>query len=624
MCGIGVIFSKEGENLNNQAEDLRANLLHRGPDGFGVSELTVKNKGKITLVHTRLAIIDPNKKSDQPMTDKNGNVIIFNGEIYNFKEIRSELKELGEVFDTASDTEVLLKMYSCFGLDVLLKRVRGMFAFVIWDNDLQKLILARDPIGIKPMYYSTKGRFSCASEASSLVRAGVVGDKISQKGLDSFLAFGSVIEPLTIWDDVQALAPGSYLIVDSTGKVERSQLYWNWKVSKVEPDIKKLFTDSIDRNLVSDVPVSIFLSGGYDSTAIAAIAALRSNKKLHTFTISFPNNDSYSEGGKAKLISDRLGTIHHDIAITSSETLEQLPDFFESMDQPSDDGLNSYLVSKAVSKLNIKVALHGVGGDELFGGYPSFSDLPKLKWLSLIPKWVRNISSNLIYGNSTACRKISEVLHGNNSLLVNFLIRRSLFSYKQRCDILGVTPPMGVNGVPKNWFKNTERLIQGSRDVFTSISKLELSLYSVNKLLRDGDIMSMSHGLEVRFPMLDVDFISGVRGISSRKKQSKKEGLKPDLTKLVENFPHDLMSQKKFGFTLPLDFWLRNELKSECKLVLASLPSKMGFQSEAIDKIWENFENSTGGQEWVRVWQLYSLSKWYDCHANYKNKEGLF
>ena len=228
MCGIGAFFHTQLDSLEETAARLGSRLAHRGPDGSGVKYLSTKTGVGLALVHRRLAIIDLSHAADQPMVDEAGNVLVFNGEIFNYLELRAELEGLGERFHTRSDTEVLLRAYRHFDLKTLLCRLRGMFAFSLWDNKKQCLVVARDPLGIKPLYFKNRGHFACASEASALVATGLVDDALSNEGLDSFLTYGSVVAPASIWRGVEALLPGHYLMVDAQGKVNENNYYWQW------------------------------------------------------------------------------------------------------------------------------------------------------------------------------------------------------------------------------------------------------------------------------------------------------------------------------------------------------------------------------------------------------------
>jgi asparagine synthase (glutamine-hydrolysing) len=447
------------------------------------------------------------------------------------------------------------------------------------------------------------------------VKAGIAPATISPHGLDSFLAYGSVIFPFTIWDNISSLLPGHYMIVKGNGELARNESYWSWSDVAVKQDINQLLAQSTKRHMVSDVPIAFFLSGGYDSTAIATMASLQSDVPINSFTVAFPEREDMSEANLARKIADKLGAQHTEISITLDNAREELDNFFDAMDQPSDDGLNVKLISKAVASAGFKVAVHGVGGDELFGGYPSFRDIPNLSMLSKVPFLIRKLLSKVITPDTIAKSKISELLNTDFSLLDAYLIRRRIFSYKQRKQFLGNSSATGLSAVPDEFVGMLERQIHEQHELFSKISCMELYLYAANKLLVDGDVMSMSHGLEVRFPLLDVDLIASALNMDSLSKKPRRTISKPALVKAVPSFPVNLMSRKKRGFTLPIQVWLRSNLKDRFESIKTTLSEDLGFDKNAIDVTWMRFEQSSGGYEWLRVWQLFALGSWYQTHC---------
>lgn len=621
MCGIGVIYHPSENYVESHSSALSWNLRVRGPDGNGIKILKTKANIFLGLVHRRLAIIDLSHNSDQPMEDEYGNLIVFNGEIYNYKELREELESHGEIFRTNSDTEVILRAFRYYLFTDLLKKLRGMFAFAIFCMKTHELYVARDPMGIKPLYFKKNGYFSCASESSALVKSSIVERQISEDGLDSFLAFGSVIAPGNIWKNIETLLPGHYLTVDSQGSVGKQISYWDWNEFRSDHDLTTNLKRSIIRHTVADVPISLFLSGGYDSAALAALMYEYANKELNTFTMIFSDFPELSEGSSAMKIARRFNANHQEFSITSHDIKKQIKSFAAAMDQPSDDGLNIKVISNIVASYGYKVALHGVGGDELFGGYPSFKDLPRVKWLRLLPIWLRKKIAMLIMDDSISSSKLKELLLSNADLLSGYYIRRRLFSYQERYELLSNAPPLGVTGVHQSLREHLHNRLSYNNDIFTSISCLELEVYAANKLLVDGDVMSMSESLEVRFPFLDIDLVGSVLGLASSEKKPNKIHVKPALAKSVLNFPSDLILKKKRGFTLPLDKWLRSDLRDDCLAVLEDLPLQLGLDAKIINKIWRRFEASEGTHAWLRVWQLYMLGNWYNSKftINYKS-----
>jgi asparagine synthase (glutamine-hydrolysing) len=616
MCGIGVILSASADSIGSALNVFNAAQAHRGPDDEGTYRLRTEAGLALGLAHRRLSILDLSPAGHQPMLDEaTGNVIVFNGEIYNYRELASVLEAKGERFVGTSDTEVLLKAYRHFDALELLRRLRGMFAFAIWDAQRQKLLLARDPVGIKPLYYVGAGsQFACASEVGALVRAGLVSTSIDAKALDSFLAFGSVQAPLCIYQGARTLLPGHLLWVHGDATTEQPISYWDWGTANAKGGpgaIAYWLQESMRRHLVADVPLGIFLSGGFDSTALTALAMQVTDTPVQTFTIGFPEVPEMSEADSAASIAARFGTVHHSIEVRQSDFRRELPAFFAAMDQPSDDGLNVFLISQGVARAGIKACLHGVGGDELFGGYPSFTQVPKVRILAALPAWLRRILAQAVHGDGVARAKLANLLRSDLSLLETFLIRRSVFSYEQRRTLLGGEPPLGRSGVPTEWSCYAADRIVKTLDTFGAVSMLELAQYAGNKLLVDGDVMSMAHGLELRFPLLDVDLIHCVLATpESQKRNRSRLAGKPALAQSVNNFPTDLMSRRKRGFTLPLQRWLHQGLRDERQSVAMALVQDFGLVRAAVDATWHRLDMSQSRQEWLRSWQLYALGNW--------------
>ena len=616
MCGIAVLLAVDESSIQSTLDSFNRSLAHRGPDDEGRHCLQTKAGKWLGFAHRRLSILDLSPSGHQPMMDlETGNIIVFNGEIYNFRELATELRARGESILGKSDTEVLLKAYKYFDAGDLLRRLRGMFAFAIWDARQQRILIARDPCGIKPLYFAaSRGGFACASEARALVQAELVDGSISPQALDSFLAFGSVQAPLCIYQGVRCLLPGHMMWVNGDGSAGSPECYWDWYADRSEGGqeaISYWLSESMSRHLLSDVPVGVFLSGGFDSTAIATLASRQSERPIKTFTLSFPEVPEMSEGSRAAAIAKRLGTEHHPIELTEAELNGELPSYFQAMDQPSDDGLNVYLISKAVAAHGVKTCMHGVGGDELFGGYPSFKQLPVARNFVFVPQAIRTMVSRIIDGDSVARSKLAGLLRTDLSLLSMFLVRRSVFSYAQRKQLLGYEPPLGRMGMPMEWINHVKRQLDGAEDAFAAISILELAQYGANKLLQDGDVMSMSSGLELRFPLLDVDLIRATLNTpEEHKKMGGETGQKKALSMAVATMPIDLIDNKKRGFTLPINKWMRRaeflkELNSTEKTW-----SRLGLDKEAIQFINNQQPYNHKGSAWLRSWQILVLNIW--------------
>jgi asparagine synthase (glutamine-hydrolysing) len=618
MCGIGLALGVTESRVVNALAAFNVALEHRGPDGQGTHIIKTKGRMVLGLAHRRLSILDLTPAGQQPMIDAStGNAIVFNGEIYNYKELAAELALRGERFISSSDTEVLLKAYKHFSPFEFLSRLRGMFAFAIWDAQQQRILVARDPCGIKPLYYSAPKEdfpFACASEAKALVQAKIVEGSINPESLDSYLAFGSVQAPLCIYNGIRSLLPGHMMWVGGDGSMSIPECYWNWSANRAQGGQEAItywLSQSMNRHLVSDVPVGVFLSGGFDSTAIATLANRQSEHPIKTFTMSFPEVPEMSEGSRAAAIAKRLGIEHHTIELTEAGLNKALPNFFQAMDQPSDDGLNVYLISKMVAAQSVKTCMHGVGGDELFGGYPSFRQIPIARNFSFIPQATRSLLSNIIEGDSIARNKLASLLRTDMSLLNLFLVRRSVFSYEQRKKLLGCEPPLGRMGIPMEWVNHVRMQLEGAGDDFAAISIMELAQYCANKLLQDGDVMSMTSGLELRFPLLDVDLIRAVLNTSEKHKimgwTTKHQKI---LAKTVPGLPVDLLDSKKRGFTLPIKNWMRHSEFLELETVNVSVWDRLGIDDKVVREMTSERPTSNMGSTWIRCWQLMVLSKW--------------
>jgi asparagine synthase (glutamine-hydrolysing) len=393
MCGINGIYAYHSAAPRVIREELlrsREAQLSRGPDGSGL--WIDKNRG-IGLAHRRLAIIDLSERGSQPMADKDNRLhITFNGEIYNYKEIRRELQSDGISFYSDSDTEVLLALYQRDGT-AMVERLRGMFAFAIWDSRHNGLFLARDPYGIKPLYYSDNGHtLRFASQVKALMAGGAISSELDPAGVAGFLMWGSVPEPITIQRDIQLLQAGHTLWVDSSGN-HQPQCYWNlaqtistatMQAQTLSPDEAResaciALRSSVQAHMVADVPVATFLSAGLDSSTVTGLARSLSNHPLSTLTLSFPEfvGTANDEAPLAASIAQHLDVSNQLTLIDSSEFETEFPRFLTAMDQPSLDGINTWFISKAAVEAGFKVALSGLGGDELLGGYASFRTIPQ-------------------------------------------------------------------------------------------------------------------------------------------------------------------------------------------------------------------------------------------------------
>ena len=611
MCSIsGIIHTRpliaEGVQV---VEVMNRTLRHRGPDDHGVwtnGEGFEASCG-VTLGNTRLAIIDTSNAGHQPMLDpETGNCITYNGETYNFKELSDAIAANPR---SGSDTEVVLNAYRAFGTDVFSK-LRGMFALAIWDNENRQLILARDRFGIKPLYYYVSNDFLLfASELRALVATGLVPRKLSRQGLDSYLANGSVAAPLTIVDGVRQLLPGHYLRVkaNESGGLEytttkiATDFHGSARTETREEAVVQLraeLEESVRMHLVSDVPLGVFLSGGMDSSALVALMDRVSAQRPKTFSVVFEETD-LSEENYSRLVAQRFATDHCEIRLTEQQLLDMLPDAIAALDQPTMDGINTFVVSKAVKDAGVTVALSGLGGDELFAGYPSFRRALKFASLPSASKQVLRAAAGVgqhVLNGSVQQQKFWQLAGSDGSPEEVYRISRQLFA----------------NGFSANGKLNSDG------DVVNRISQLELQGYMANTLLRDTDVMSMAHSLEVRVPFVDARVVDYATSLPGEWKLSAQNGVpKPLLADAVADLlPRDFLARKKMGFTLPFEKWMQGRLRDAISAVFADERqlAESGLIAKDARDLWQRFLRAPRAVGWTRPWSLFVLARW--CQIN--------
>ena len=608
MCSIAGIL-----NLGPIARDAVARMnraqRHRGPDDQGVASCTFPN-GEIHLGNTRLAIIDTSIAGHQPMNDPHtGNWITYNGETYNFKDLRHEL---GNSFTSNSDTEVVLRAYGRWGVDAF-RRLRGMFALAIWDDHKQTLVLARDPLGIKPLYYYVAdNQFIFASEVRALLASGLVARKLSAAGVDSYLATGSVEAPLTIVEGVKQLLPGHCLQVNSKLELRDVEFAMPRPASfegnrdDAVTRLRSELEESVRLHLVSDVPLGVFLSGGMDSSALVALLTRVSDQRPKTFSVVF-DEAAYTEAPFSRAVAERFNTDHSEIHLTEERLLEILPGAINAIDQPTMDGINTFVVSSAVKRKGITVALSGLGGDELFAGYPSFRRALRFSAMSASSKRVMRAAAGIgkrALNGSVQRQKFWQLMSSAGGPAETYRISRQLFS----SDFIFEMTGRAVRHESRNGHGHDS-------DVVNAISGLEMRGYMTNTLLRDTDAMSMAHSLEVRVPFVDTRVVDVALSLPGKWKLG--EGPKPLLADVMSDLlPRDFMRRPKMGFTLPFEKWIRGKLRDEIAAVLEDERrlSLVGLKSETVKKTWRRFLQAPNSVGWSRPWAIYVLVKW--CEGN--------
>src|SRR5262245_33909660 len=565
MCGIGGVFSwsdPAGFDATRTAADLCAALAHRGPDGEG----TLIDRG-VLMVHRRLAIIDPTPAGRQPMTTPDGRyTVVFNGEIYNYRDLRADLARADVHFATASDTEVLLALIVRDGIPAL-SRARGMFALAIWDNTARTLTVARDRFGIKPLYVAERqGRVAFASEITALRRAELVERDVSPAGMLAFLAWSYIPSPLTWLRGVEHLAPGTWKRWHADGRQESgtfadfSQVYER----DTEVDERELcvrasdaIRSSVAAHMVADVPVGVFLSGGIDSTAIVAHARSVTSGELHTYTVA-GDVPSMSEIEPARRVATFFETTHHELIIGAAAMERALPSIVRRLDAPSADAINSYFVSQAVAATRIKAVLSGVGGDEMFGGYPSFHRIPialrTARWLSPV------LPVTVMAASTVSDWRVRKLQHfaGTRDAAAAYRAARGNFMPEEWPKLLGPAFDGRTGRDARETLAATEartfRQVPAETPL-ACVARMETGGYLRGQLLRDIDAVSMAHALEVRVPFVDHRLAGSIWPAL---------GHYPDLLqgkhllqRSVPSMPDGVAAGPKRGFTLPFDAWMR-------------------------------------------------------------------
>lgn len=631
MCGIFGIVARNAAIPPGVLEHGTQSLAHRGPDDSGTIIFRDNAGGSIEigLGNRRLAILDLSPLAHQPMHDpETGNWIVYNGEIYNFREIRHELERSGTSFVSHSDTEVVLKAYARWG-DACLTKFRGMFAFALWDANKHRLFTARDPMGVKPLYYAQMGGFFLlASEIRTLLGTGLVPARIDRAGLLNFLTFGSAYDPHTLIEGVRALRAGHTLIWEN-GKICESS-YWDLiDPPSAQPeasdlahegviahdDLQKLLEESVRMQLVSDVPVGVFLSGGIDSSALVSIVS-RGGVTPSTFSIVFREAD-YSEAEHSRAIAGIFHTDHHEITVSQSDVLASIPGALRAMDLPTMDGINTYFVSRETRRAGVKVALSGLGGDEVFAGYSSFRSIPRWERIEQFWSHMPVLGRRVVAAAFTAMvpasdqnRKLALLMSDKGHVLHPYFVSRMLFTPEESKRLL-----RDVNGAARD---NTDAAQQDrlkrtlALDPINRVSYLESRCYMLNTLLRDADVMSMSQGLEVRVPLIDHQLARTVMGIPG----SAKVGATPKkllIEALAGSLSDEIVHRPKRGFTLPFEHWMRQELRPEVEPLLRVKRISEGPLGSLLDgketeRIWNDF--LAGRTAWTRPWALYVLQRW--------------
>jgi asparagine synthase (glutamine-hydrolysing) len=642
MCGLAGLIGRV--DPSNQAALRRMNdaMSHRGPDGEGFWHSSADDGGwGVMLAHRRLSILDLSDAASQPMIDPiTGNVLVLNGEIYNYVELRRRLATAGHHFQSTGDSAVMLRALSVDGPEAI-NTLRGMFAFAIWNVSDRSLLIARDPLGIKPLYIAQNNEpnaswsLAFASEVRALLASGLLGTpRLNPAAAASIVWNGFMVAPNTAVRQIESVMPGELRIYDRRGTQTQRKYYrvpggQDQMTVVDENELAQVLQESVRIHLVSDVPLGIFLSGGIDSSAVANLAQKAAGDQISTFTLSFDEAE-FSEGAIARQVSEAIGTQHRDLNLSEGLFISRLDAALDSLDQPTFDGLNSYYMSHAVRDAGFKVALVGSGGDELFGGYSSFRDLPRFMRLARPARWVpaalrgavgRTIASamqppNGTFPPQTRWAKLADMLGHSDDPLALYQLAYALFVPGTQRQLLGGDCSDSlVDGLPAAM---RARLAPGMHapDVRSVIGFLERNLFLGERLLRDTDATSMSASIEIRLPLVDQVLVENVERVSvanrfdpiGKKSMLRRIGLK--------GLDPSLFDRPKAGFVLPYDRWLRSKLGTLINTTMrdAQAIRPTGLDPKEVERLWRAFLDGTPGLYWSRIWAIYVFIRW--CHRH--------
>jgi asparagine synthase (glutamine-hydrolysing) len=631
MCGIlGYLGNRSfSAEAFARALDIMAN---RGPDDRGIYE-----SPDVLLGHRRLAILDLSPADHQPMASPDGRyAIVYNGEVYNFAELRKPLEAEGVRFASNSDTEVILALYARQG-PACLDDFRGMFAIAIWDTLEKTLFLARDRMGIKPLYvWRFPGGLAFASEVKALRALPGGPHEVEPEAVAQYLLWGSVPEPLTIAKGVECLPPATWMLYKA-GTITR-RTYWefpgasaslpNTPLSSLDTKhqtpntflyssrdevleaLRPVLLESVRLRCISDAPLGAFLSGGIDSSSVVSLMRAAGQQHLHTFSISFPQTP-LDEAPYALKVAEQFATSHTNIAVSEQMVREELDSFFEAMDQPTCDGVNTYLVSKFAKQGGLTVSLSGLGGDELFAGYPSFQRAHRLVlWLRRVPQPALRVAASAAIGASSRWSKLEFLAQPGTAVGRLYAASFALFTPSQvkrllHPDFLGRTSLAAGAEHPAQFAP----AVPAGLDNLHAPMFLELRRYMHNQLLRDSDVFGMAHSLEIRVPLID-------HKIAELLFQTAPEVILAERPKallmdaLPVSLPRACTHRPKMGFTFPFDTWMRGPWRDELEQqFLGNAPASLRtvLRNEELSNCWRHYQE--GRFHWSRPWALYALSR---------------
>lgn len=629
VCGICGVISADPRPVEPAVRAMMRAMRHRGPDDEGFELLSLGQGDAAGPVagfgFRRLAILDLSPAGHQPMfNERTGDCLVFNGEIYNFRQLRAELQLAGVVFRSTSDTEVLLQALSTWG-EAAVERLQGMFAFAFYHAESRRILLARDPLGIKPLYVAAlPDRFLFASEIQPLLSAGLVPLDLDLAGISGMLAYGAVQSPRTVYRHIHAFPPGNVQWIDAGvagGRVAASpRRYWDFPRRPVTDDprlaakrVHDLLHQAVLRHLVADVPVGVFLSAGIDSTVIASFAR-EYTPRVTAFTVGFGAVHGEDEVHLAAETARALGIEHVAVELDAHNMPEKWHDWLQGMDSPSIDGFNTYVVSRRLAGEGVVVGLSGLGADELFGGYGTFTRAPRLSNLlravGFIPRSLRQAAVSSLaaaFGPPGFTEKLADLVAGDTSVAgVARSLRRALSD--QRIRAMGLSPDL-FGLAPDYLGKGADRIEPAfDGDAFNTVARLEATHYMGDTLLRDTDANSMRHSLEVRVPFLDLPLVDYVSALPGRVKRQAGGKSKPLLRAAGDHvLSQRVSSRPKTGFTLPIGDWMRSEMRDPCTTAIGQLAAQPFIDGDEVTRTWRLFLEDPKSMHWSRPLALVVL-----------------
>jgi asparagine synthase (glutamine-hydrolysing) len=641
MCGIAGLLGRPTPANRTALRRLSEALALRGPNGEGTHESPPDGRGHACLLaHRRLAILDLSAAADQPMLDRRtGSTLVYNGEIYNYRELRSRLSSEGATFASTGDTEVLFQALTRRNSEAC-RDLRGMFAFAWWDGAARRLLLARDPLGIKPLYVARNpdpnGDWTLvfASEVRAILASGLLGKpRLDPRAVASVAWNGFVLGPHSAVSGIESLRPGQFQWYGTDGRLQEERYFWSMPTGGErvgENDLDEALREGVRLHLASDVPLGVFLSSGVDSSAVANLAQRASSEPIHTFTLAF-EEEALNEAPFARPIAAAIGSRHREIVLSEQRFVSNLEKALDTLDQPTFDGLNSFYMAQAVREAGLTVALVGTGGDELFGGYDTFRQLPRLRnldrWTRFIPTGVRAGAARLVASAlqpsggtvppQTRWAKLPDMVRAEGDLLRLYQLAYALFLPGFQKDLLsaGIGDGLLTDGIPEATLQRLRQETSG-RSPLAAISALELRCFLGERLLRDSDAASMAVSLEMRLPLVDSVLLETVSRLDDGLR-FRPVGAKSALRRLgLRGLDPALFQRPKRGFVLPFDRWLRQNLGKTLDDTMndARLAAAVGLNGDAVARLWSAFRDGAPGVYWSRVWALFVLIRW--CHRH--------